>query len=283
MGLTYVLRKQSELSTTGIFGLAIERNHNIAVNALYGNDSIALSYPGSGAPSLDKQLVGGIASNDIYMGMIGLNPASTNFTDFNNPIESYMSSLKSQNKIPSLSYGYTSGNQYRFNKVLGSLTLGGFDDSLLEPNDLKIGFGGDSNYDLTINVNSISMSSVDGKRILSSSWFPAFIDSTLPYFYLPLDVCQNFEEAFGITYDNETQLYLVNDTLHDKLVSQNANVTFTLTNVTSQVLVDIVLPYQAFDLMAEYPLVQNATRYFPLKRAKDNSETGLGRAFLQEA
>jgi hypothetical protein len=263
--------------------LAIERNHNISVNALYGNDTVALSYAGSGAPSLEQQLIGGIASNDLYMGIIGLNPASTNFTDYNNPIESYMSTLKSQNNIPSLSYGYTSGSQYRFNKVFGSLTLGGYDASLMVSNDLQIGFNSDSNYDLTINVNSISMSSGGGKRNLSSTSFPAFIDSTLAYFYLPIEVCQKFEEAFGITYDNDTTLYLVNDTLHDQLVSQNANVTFTLTNVTSQVLVDVVLPYAAFDLMADYPLVKNATRYFPLKRAKDNTETALGRAFLQEA
>jgi hypothetical protein len=267
----------------GIFALAIETNHNLTVNALYGNDTVALSYLGSEAPSLDEQLVGGIASKDLYMGMIGLNPASTNFTDYNNPIQSYISTLKSQDKIPSLSYGYTAGNQYRFNKVLGSLTLGGYDASLLEPNELTVGFNGDSNFDLTINVNSISMSSSDGNRNLSTTWFPAYIDSTLPYLYLPIDVCQQFEEAFGITYDNDTELYLVNDTLHTQLLSQAANVTFTLTNVTSQVLVDIVLPYQAFDLIADYPLVQNASRYFPLKRAKDNTQTTLGRTFLQEA
>jgi hypothetical protein len=276
-------RKQNDLTKEGIFALAIESNHNYSVNALYGNDTVALSYLGSDAPSLDQQLLGGIASKDIYMGVIGLNPATTNFTDYNNPVQSYMSALKSQNKIPSLSYGYTAGNQYRFNKVLGSLTIGGYDASLLEDNDLTVEFNADSNYDLTINVNSISMSSSNGKRNLSTSWFPAFVDSTLPYLYLPIDVCQHFEAAFGITYDNDTELYLVNDTLHDQLLAQGANVTFSLTNVTSQVLVDIVLPYLAFDLIADYPLVKNATRYFPLKRAKDNTDTTLGRAFLQEA
>lgn len=238
---------------------------------------------GSEAPTLDQQLLGGIASKDFFMGLIGLNPASTNFTDYDNPIQSYMSSLKSQNKIPSLSYGYTAGNQYRFNKELGSLTIGGYDASLFEPNDLTVAFDGDSNYDLTINVNSISMSSASGNRSLSTNSFPAFIDSTLPYLFLPIDICRQFEEAFGINYDNATGLYLVNDTLHDQLQSQAANVTFSLTNVTSQILVDIVLPYSAFDLIADYPLVKNATRYFPLKRAQDNTQTTLGRMFLQEA
>src|SRR4051812_43502683 len=85
------LRKQNNSTEEGIFALAIEANHNLSVNALYGNDTIGLSYLGSAAPSLDEQLVGGIASKDLYTGMIGLNPASTNFTDYNNPIPSYMS------------------------------------------------------------------------------------------------------------------------------------------------------------------------------------------------
>lgn len=86
-----------------------------------------------------------------------------------------------------------------------------------------------------------------------------------------------------LQYDNTTELYLVNDTLHSQLLNQGANVTFTLTNVTGQVLVDIVLPYQSFDLIANYPLVQNTTRYFPLKRSQNNTQNTLGRTFLQEA
>jgi hypothetical protein len=109
------------------------------------------------------------------------------------------------------------------------------------------------------------------------------VDSTVPYLYLPIDVCKKFEDAFSITYDNATELYLVNDTLHSQLLSQATNVTFTLTNITAQVTVEIVLPYQAFDLIAEYPLVQNTTRYFPLKRSQNDTQNTLGRTFLQEA
>jgi hypothetical protein len=250
---------------------------------LYGYDSVALGFPGSGASSLDGQVVGGIATKAFYMGLFGLNPSATNFSTYNNPVQSYMSSLKSQNQIPSLSYGYTAGSQYRFNKVFGSLTLGGYDSSLFEPNNLTVQFSGQSNFDLTVNVNTITMSSNGGNRTLSSNSFPAFVDSTVPYLYLPVEVCQKFEEAFGITYDNNTDLYLVNDTLHDHLLAQSANVVLTLTNITAEVMVDIALPYQAFDLIAEFPLIQNSSRYFPLKRAANNSQTTLGRTFLQEA
>lgn len=232
-------------------------------------------------PTLDDQIVGGITTNDFFLGLLGVNPAATNFPYMTSPVPSYLSSLKAQNLVPSLSYAYTAGNQYRLNKALGSLTLGGYDASLFEPNELTVALG--STSDLTINVNKITMSSKNGNKTLGSTSFSASIDSTVPYLYLPEEVCQQFEDAFGIVYDTVSGLYLVNDTLHNQLLSEAADITFTLTDQKSKVLVDIVLPYQAFDLVAQWPLVQNDTRYFPLKRAADTSQTTLGRAFLQEA
>jgi hypothetical protein len=250
---------------------------------LYGNDSIALGLPGDGTPSLAGQNVGGIAAKEFFMGSFGLNPAATNFSTFNNPVQSYMSSLRAQNQIPSLSYGYTAGNQYHGNGVLGSLTLGGYDANLFEPNNLTLVLDAQSEFDLTINIDKITMSSRNGNTPLSSASFPAFVDTTLPYLYLPIEVCTAFEEAFGIVYDNASGLYLVNDTLHSQLLAQSANVTFSLTNTTGNTIVDIILPYRAFDLIAEWPLVENTSRYFPLKRAANDTQTTLGRAFLQEA
>jgi hypothetical protein len=47
--------------------------------------------------------------------------------------------------------------------------------------------------------------------------------------------------------------------------------------------VNITFPYAAFDLTASSPLVDNTTRFFPLKRAVNESQYTLGRAFFQEA
>ncbi|TVY91274.1 hypothetical protein LAWI1_G004534, partial [Lachnellula willkommii] len=265
-------------STEGIFSLGIDTNLGYSGNGVYGYDNVSL---GDSLPALDDQIVGGITTKDFFLGLLGVNPAATNFPYMTSPVPSYLSSLKAQNLIPSLSYAYTAGNQYRLNKALGSLTLGGYDASLFEPNELTLALG--STSDLTINVNKITMSSKNGNKTLGSTSFSASIDSTVPYLYLPEDVCQQFEDAFGIVYDTASGLYLVNDTLHTQLLSEAADITFTLTDEKSKVLVDIVLPYQAFDLVAQWPLVQNDTRYFPLKRAADNSQTTLGRAFLQEA
>ncbi len=112
----------------------------------------------------------------------------------------------------------------------------------------------------------------------------SFIDSTIPHIWLPLSVCQAFEQAFGISFDPITELYLVNNTLHRALVAQNASVTFKIGNtVSSRQTVDIVLPYASFDLNISYPVVENSTRYFPIRRAANESQYTLGRTFLQEA
>lgn len=79
-------------------------------------------------------------------------------------------------------------------------------------------------------------------------------------------------------------MYFVNDTLHQSLTAINPNITFQIGDTTTGgPTVDIVLPYASFDLLASYPMVLNATRYFPLQRATNESQYTLGRAFLQEA
>jgi hypothetical protein len=91
-----------------------------------------------------------------------------------------------------------------------------------------------------------------------------------------------FENAFGLIWDNGTELYLVNDSLHNALLLQNSSVAFTLGNLSGEK-VNITLPYSAFDLTASSPLVPNTTHYFPLKRAANSSQYTLGRTFFQEA
>lgn len=110
-----------------------------------------------------------------------------------------------------------------------------------------------------------------------------FIDSTLPYLYLPLETCQKFEQTFGLIWDASMSMYMVDDDLHKSLTARNPTFTFTVGDSKSSPTVDIVLPYASFDLLATYPLAPNNTRYFPLVRAKNETQYTLGRAFLQEA
>ena len=85
-------------------------------------------------------------------------------------------------------------------------------------------------------------------------------------------------------WNNKTQLYQVDDALHQKLLDSDPKFTFQLgDNLKDGSIVEINLPYAAFDLTAKYPFVVNETRYFPLQPAKNESQYILGRTFLQEA
>lgn len=272
------------MTSKGIFSLGLELNLGYAGNnGEYGYDTVALGWQGSGGPSLDQQIVAGIATKQFYLGIFGLNPRPSNFTSFNNPVPSYMLNLRKQSLIPSISGGYTAGNQYRLNKVLGSLTLGGYDASRFIPNNVSFAFNEMDNRDLTVVVKQVTMKAENISQDFLSKSIAAFVDSTVPYIHLPLDVCEKFEAAFGITWNTNVQAYLVNDTLNNRLKAQNPSVTFTLGTLTTTNTVNISLPYAAFDLIADYPLMPNKTRYFPLVRAANDSQYTLGRSFLQEA
>lgn len=94
--------------------MGIELNLDLSDIGTYGLDTVALGFGGSiGGPSLDSQVVVGIETYSYYVGMFGLGPQPTNFTDFSDPHPSFLSTLKSKNLIPSLSWGYTAGASYR--------------------------------------------------------------------------------------------------------------------------------------------------------------------------
>lgn len=273
--------KYNNANVNGTFTLGLETDLDYSGSGNFGYDTIVLGYQGSNGPALQQQIIAGIATKEFFLGIFGLNPRSTNFSTIDNSVPSYMATLKSRSLIPSLSWAYTAGNQYRPGTALGSLTLGGYDSSRFLTNNVTFAFNEVDDRDLTVNIDNILMTTSNGNVSLLNESIAAYVDSTIPYFYLPSDVCQQFEESFRLRWDDDVQAYLVDDSLHDSLQAQNATVTFTIGNAKQSV--NISMPYAAFDLVAKYPLITNTTRYFPLMRATNQSQYTLGRAFLQEA
>lgn len=112
----------------------------------------------------------------------------------------------------------------------------------------------------------------------------ALVDSTVPHIWLPVDTCKEFEKAFGLTWDILSNLYLINDTTHDALIKKSASISFQLSNsLSGSATINITLPYASFDLNVSAPLVHSPTRYFPLRRAANESQYTLGRTFFQES
>ena len=219
------------------------------------------------------------------LGVFGLGQKPTNFSDYNDPQSSYMWSLKNQSLIPSLSFGYSAGAPYRNKGVLGSLTLGGYDAAKFKPNNFTFTFGPDTSASLLVGLQSIQAdNTLNGVVSLLPKGILSLVDSTVPEIWLPVEACTMFETSFGIVHDPHTDRYLVNDTIHSQLQNLQPTLTFQLGNAAyGGESINIVLPYSAFDLQANYPIYPNATNYFPLRRAANDSQYVIGRTFLQES
>ncbi|QIW95932.1 hypothetical protein AMS68_001450 [Peltaster fructicola] len=265
------------LSST--YPTSIEVNLGLDLNANAGWDTVGLGWQGSGGPSVQHTVVFNVFSTKYWVGIFGLSPLPTNFTNQNSPQPSYMQSLYDNKLIPSRSYGYTAGNQYRLNKIFGSLTLGGYDQSRFS-GGISFPFYADINRDLLVNLKAITAG--DGTNLLPGGTISTMVDSTVPEIWLPQSACSAFEKAFGLTYDTSSKRYLVNGSTHAQLTQSQPTVNFTLTNDKSQE-VTISLPYGAFDLNVSTPIVSGSSYYFPIQRAANDSQYTLGRAFLQEA
>jgi len=282
-GGLYFSHDSSTWNEVGLYELSIyeEAMLGYSGNGSYGFETITLGWPGNNLPSVGKQVIAGITTMSFYLGALGLNPWSVNFTELDNSHASLLSTLKNESKIPSLTWAYTAGAYNYHPPVFGSLTLGGFDSSRFVSSNLNFSMNEDISRDLLVAVQSIT-TNLTGSSLLSSPIY-AYIDSLVPHMWLPLDTCAAFETAFNLTWNSTAQLYLVNDSLHQMLIGRNPTVTITIGPSMSGESVSIEMPYWSFMLNASSPLVNDVLRYFPLKRADNDTQYTLGRAFLQNA
>ncbi|EPS36985.1 hypothetical protein H072_9435 [Dactylellina haptotyla CBS 200.50] len=271
-------------STDSIYALGVESRLGFDGNGLYGFDTLTLDWQGSGKPTIYNQSIAAIATKDFFLGVLGLNPRPTNFSDdFNNPVPSYLQNLRSNNFIPSLSWSYTAGNQYRSDQALGQLILGGYDQSKFIHNDITFPFNARDIVDLSVDIQEIQSSTTEKTEPLLPSKINAYIDSSVSDIWLPIEACKLFEQEFGIVWNAELELYLVGQTQRDNLLARNASIIFTISHQETSQILNISLPYAAFDLRYNYPYGSNPLNYFPLKRAANNTQYTLGRTFFQEA
>lgn len=269
-----------------IYQTGLEMNLGLDSSGYVGYDTSTLGWQGSGGPSVEHSIIWNLADSNYWLGVFGLNPRPTNFTTFTNPQTSFIQTLVGNNKIPSTSWAYTAGNQYRLDKVYGSLTLGGYDSNRFYPNNLTFPFYSDISRDLSVNLQAITTSQGSPSNLLPDGSISIFIDSTVPELWLPESACAAFEAAFGIEYNDNYNRYLITAAQREKLLAQNAEIKFTIgTNVNGGETVDITLPYRAFDLQVQFPIVvnPNVSYYFPLQKAANDTQYTLGRTFLQEA
>lgn len=168
-------------------------------------------------------------------------------------------------------------------KIPASLTLGGYDQGRTGES-LKVPINDDDDRPLTVAVRKITASaSLKGDIELSATPFLAPIDSSVTDLWLPRSICDEFEAAFGLQYNEETNRYIIAHANSTLLQQKSPSLNFTISSqLTDGTNVTFQLPYSAFDLQAGFPIFADTINYFPIRRAANNSQFMIGRVFLQE-
>lgn len=170
--------------------------------------------------------------------------------------------------------------------VYGSLTFGGYDQNRFQPNDITFPFDANDSRKPSLNVQAIVTRDMNNQTVslLPDGAVYSLIDFAEPHIWLPVSACDAFAKAFNLTYDNTTDLYLIDASTRARHLEQNPTVTFGLGQTANPAeRINIVIPYSAFDQEAKFPIYNVSTNYFPIRRAYNDTQYTLGRTFFQEA
>jgi hypothetical protein len=168
--------------------------------------------------------------------------------------------------------------------MLGSLTLGGYDESRFKPNGITFSFGPNDERPTSLTLQHITADNTrNGTVTFLQKKIYVNLDFTTAYLWLPADTCDRIASEFKLRYDVAKNLYLVDDPPHVELVMSNPSFSFDFGESQNPAeRVSIVVSYAAFDLQASWPIYNTTTKYFPIRQANESQYT-LGRAFMQEA
>ena len=97
-----------------MYTLDLEQNLGRNESGIYGTDTLSLGMNNAtGGPTLHNQTIAGIETSHYYTGVFGLSREPMHLDNLTSPRDSFLTSLKKLNMIPSLSWAYTAGAHYR--------------------------------------------------------------------------------------------------------------------------------------------------------------------------
>ncbi|KAK4498131.1 hypothetical protein PRZ48_010787 [Zasmidium cellare] len=246
---------------------------------------------GEEADTADRVPIATYTDPRYWLGLVGLGNDPSAFDD-NTTWIGPLQALKDRGHIGSLSYGYTAGAVY-LDEEPGSLTLGGYDEARFQSDNVVNATMKDAGRKLQLQMTDVSVfGGIQGgvQTLLTPDELPEgvsiLLDSSTAQLWLPADVCEQFAEAFGLTYQESSNLYTIDNDSLQQLHDSKANLSFTIGADSSlETSTTIVLPFKAYNLALFPPLTDSSKglSYFPLRKATSNSGNILGRVFLQEA
>ena len=283
-GYLFQPNASSTWNSTGIHGLVLTEEAELGYrgSADFGYDDLTLGRPGDGLPTLDHQVIEGFAVRykGILYRIVRLKSSRYQYIYSQQPSAEFLWSSSSAEQNPKHFVGLHSRCLLQAANSIWKSNIRRLRHHAFcsEQRNILVWPRYQPRSPCTYSIHHIRY------RVTTFNSHLCIYRLTRTSHLAPSRrMSSTFEQAFGLVYNETAEIYFVNDTLHDKLISQNPNVTFTLGPASGGATVDIVMQYGSFDLLAEYPIINNATRYFPLERAQNDSQFTLGRTFLQDA
>lgn len=115
----------------GLHSLNLEENLGKPEVGVYGTDKLTLGISNAtdgplvlrGGQTVQDQVIAGISTPRYWNSIIGLTAEPMHLKNLSNPRDSFLTSLKNTNQIPSLSWAYTAGAHYSMFISIGLRTL----------------------------------------------------------------------------------------------------------------------------------------------------------------
>lgn len=109
----YQLNASTTWVDVGIYALPVQDGLFVVdENGHYGNDTVGIQHE-TGIAEIKGQNVVGIATQDFWLGSLGIAQRAANFSVESNIVRSLLDRLKSENATPSSSFGLDVGASYR--------------------------------------------------------------------------------------------------------------------------------------------------------------------------
>ena len=106
----FQVNASSTWTTLGYYALSQDAAYGLHGNAWYGYDNVGVSFAsgGNNNVTLDHQVLAAYETHDYWLGQVGLSQFAITMNQSEHP-SSFLTALKEQALIPSLSFGYQPG------------------------------------------------------------------------------------------------------------------------------------------------------------------------------
>ncbi|CCX31453.1 Similar to hypothetical protein SNOG_05763 [Phaeosphaeria nodorum SN15]; acc. no. XP_001796160 [Pyronema omphalodes CBS 100304] len=156
---------------------------------------------------------------------------------------------------------------------VASLVLGGYNAIRFQPNNVTFNLGTEQYKEIKAPLTSLTLSMTKESGIkpinnILDKPINVSINSITSYIWLPKTACEKIEKAFNLTWNEAEQFYLLDDVTYQNLKKASPTFTFTLSNGTGDVHINI--PYEALDLDIALPV---------LKMVPQNQTVKVGQGF----